>query len=69
MVMTYDENETQTAANHVYAALIGDAVLAGAASDATAYNHYSLMATVEDNWGLGNIGTGDRTASVIKMLA
>ncbi len=28
----------------------------------TAYNHYSNMATVENNWDLGNLGLGDKSA-------
>jgi acid phosphatase len=27
--------------------------------DGTKYNHYSLIKTVEKNWGLGNLGAGD----------
>ena len=70
MVMTYDESETYSAPNHVYAALIGDAVRgkAGNHTDATKYDHYSLIKTVEDNWSLGSLGTGDKTATAIKIV-
>ena len=68
MVMTYDESESYFGPNHVYAALIGDALTAGGArTDATAYNHYSLVKTVEDNWGLGSLGQKDNTATPIAI--
>jgi acid phosphatase len=65
MVLTFDEAETYSGPNHVYAALIGDALkgVNGSHVDSTSYNHYSLMKIVEDNWGLGNIGTGDASAT------
>lgn len=71
MVMTYDEAETYGAPNHVYAALIGDAVAAsgGGNTDGTRYNHYSLMKAVEDNWGLGSLGRNDTTATAINVGA
>lgn len=65
MVMTFDE--AATSPNHVYAALIGDALIAAPKTDATAYTHYSLIKTVEDNWGLGSLGTGDVSAAIIKV--
>ena len=67
MVMTYDESETYSAPNHVYAALIGDALkpVPGGNEDATVYNHYSLMRTVEDNWELGSLGRNDTGATAI----
>ncbi|HET8598825.1 MAG TPA: alkaline phosphatase family protein [Segeticoccus sp.] len=36
--------------------------------DHTAYNHYSLLTTIEDNWGLGHIGhAGDTAGGVVPM--
>ncbi|HEU5270899.1 MAG TPA: alkaline phosphatase family protein [Jatrophihabitans sp.] len=36
--------------------------------DHTAYNHYSLLTTIEDNWHLGHIGhAGDRINGVVPM--
>lgn len=69
MVMTYDESETYSALNHVYAALIGDALTNQTKNhiDATTYDHYSLIKTVEDNWKLGSLGTNDATAKAIKV--
>ena len=68
MVMTYDEAETYGAPNHVYAVAIGDALkpIPGGHEDSTAYTHYSLMKTVEDNWGLGSLNRNDTAATAIK---
>jgi hypothetical protein len=36
--------------------------------DHTAYNHYSLLTTIEDNWNLGYLGhAGDTAAGVVPM--
>jgi hypothetical protein len=36
--------------------------------DHTPYNHYSLLRTIEDNWGLGHIGhSGDTQGGVVPM--
>lgn len=69
MVMTYDESETYGAPNHVYAALIGDALKKHGKNhtDDTMYTHYSLIKTVEENWKLGSLGTNDTTAKAIKV--
>lgn len=32
-------------------------------TDGTAYNHYSQMATVENNWSLGDLGLNDASAA------
>ena len=67
MVMTYDESETYGVPNHVYAALIGDALkpTPGGHEDSTTYNLYSLLKTVEDNWDLGSLKRNDTTATAI----
>jgi hypothetical protein len=36
--------------------------------DHTQYNHYSLLTTIEDNWGLGHLGhAGDTAGGVVPM--
>jgi hypothetical protein len=36
--------------------------------DHTPYNHYSLLTTIEDNWGLGHLGhAGDSAGGVVPM--
>ncbi|KAL3424928.1 phosphoesterase [Phlyctema vagabunda] len=64
VVLTFDETENYFSDNKVFTLLLGDAVpqsLQGT-SNATAFNHYSLMATVEKNWNLGNLGEHDKDA-------
>lgn len=64
VLLTFDESESYTSNNQVYSILLGDAVppnLVGTMNN-TAFNHYSQMATVEKNWGLGTLGLGDSTA-------
>lgn len=51
----------------MFSVLLGDAVptsLQGT-TNGTEFNHYSIMATVEHNWNLGNLGLKDETASVM----
>jgi phospholipase C len=49
--------------NQVYAALFGSAVEGRRGTqDVTNYSHYSLLRTIEDNWGLGDLGREDKTA-------
>lgn len=43
----------------------GDVLKRG--NDSTQYNHYSLLRTVEDNWGLGSLGRHDATATPIAL--
>jgi len=65
MVITFDENDTDTEPNHIYAALIGDALMPMGPVDDTIYTHFSLMKTVEDNWDLGCLNRNDTTATSI----
>jgi hypothetical protein len=61
ILLTFDENETETENNQVYSLLLGGAVPTSmhGSSDSTYYTHYSAMSTVEANWGLGSLGRGD----------
>eukprot|EP01012_Entosiphon_sulcatum_P022831 TRINITY_DN27813_c0_g1_i1.p1 TRINITY_DN27813_c0_g1~~TRINITY_DN27813_c0_g1_i1.p1 ORF type:complete len:287 (+),score=79.60 TRINITY_DN27813_c0_g1_i1:29-862(+) len=61
IVITWDEDDDNHK-NHIYTALLGKGVLPGS-SDATHYTHYSLLRTVEDNWGLGSCNRNDTTAT------
>ncbi|RDW60714.1 acid phosphatase phoa-2 [Coleophoma cylindrospora] len=65
VLLTFDETANYLSSNTVFSVLLGDAVdpsLHGTTND-TAYNHYSIMATVENNWNLGNLGQHDATAT------
>ncbi|KAG0369234.1 phosphoesterase family-domain-containing protein [Gamsiella multidivaricata] len=61
VVVTFDEAEDYTdETNHVLALLLGDSVSSLKNTvDSTYYTHYSLLSTLESNWGLGNLGRGD----------
>ena len=61
LLLTFDENETYTTKNQVFAILLGDVIptsLRGTTDD-TFYTHYSALSTVQANWGLYNLGRGD----------
>ncbi|KAI0968104.1 phosphoesterase family-domain-containing protein [Xylaria arbuscula] len=64
IILTFDESENYLAENRVFSVLLGNAVPSSkvGTTDSTAYNHYSLTKTVEDNWALGNLGQNDVSA-------
>jgi len=59
--VTFDEDDF-TENNHVYAVMVGDVIERGK-NLSTAYSHYSVLKTIEENWGLPNLGKGDVTAN------
>ncbi|KAF9207224.1 hypothetical protein BGZ49_000893 [Haplosporangium sp. Z 27] len=61
VVVTFDEAENYfDTTNHVVGLLLGDVVKGYKNTvDSTFYTHYSLLSTVESNWGLGNLGKND----------
>jgi phospholipase C len=65
VALTFDETESYFIPNVVFTLLLGDAVAEDKknTTDDTAYNHYSIMSTVEQNWDLGNLGLGDEDAN------
>lgn len=71
MVMSYDEREEYGVPNHIWSALIGDAIKPEVGDnkheDDSMYTHYSLMSTVEDNWHLGSLGRNDTGAPVFSF--
>jgi acid phosphatase len=70
VVLTFDENETYTDKNIVYTLLLGDIPqhLKGT-TDNTFYDHYSLLASVQANWGLPSLGRNDCGANVFELIA
>jgi hypothetical protein len=64
-VITYDESGQSKAGdtNHIYTVLLGDMVKPG--DYAQHCNHYSVLRTVEDNFGLEPLADGDRQAEPI----
>ncbi|KAF8589088.1 hypothetical protein K439DRAFT_1658077 [Ramaria rubella] len=61
ILLTFDENETYSLNNKVFSVLLGGAVpkCMHGTTDSTYYTHYSLLSTVQANWGLGSLGRGD----------
>ncbi len=64
LVVTFDEDDKSTAANRIFTALYGPSVAQGSVSDAH-YTHYSLLRTIEDAYGLGDLGRNDASAQPI----
>jgi hypothetical protein len=64
IVVTFDEsaggpNDT----NHIYTVFLGDMVKPGTYNEN--YNHYNVLRTIEDNFGLSTIADGDSAAKPV----
>jgi hypothetical protein len=68
IVVTFDEsrNDAGPLANHIYTVFLGGMVKAGQ-YDAP-YNHYNVLATIADNFGVDRVGGGDRCARPIQEV-
>ncbi|MGH9514029.1 MAG: alkaline phosphatase family protein [Terriglobales bacterium] len=65
IVVTFDESEApERKSNHIYTVLLGDMVKKGLKVDKR-YNHYDILRTIEDNFGVQQLNTGDSHAKVI----
>lgn len=65
LVVTFDEDASYIEGdNHIYAALVGDMVRPGATTNEF-FTHFSLLRTVEDAFGLGDLGRNDAKADHI----
>ncbi|KAM3084348.1 hypothetical protein ACMFMG_001545 [Clarireedia jacksonii] len=71
VVLTWDENELYTEENKVFAILLGGAIPPAFknTTDDTYYNHYSLLSTIQVNWGLPSLGRWDCGANVLELVA
>ena len=71
IILTFDETETYTIGNKVFAILLGGAIPPSLknTTDDTFYNHYSMLSTVEVNWGLPSLGRWDCGANVLEVVA
>jgi phospholipase C len=63
-IVTFDEGRGWWRRNHVYTVVYGDRVIPGSVSD-TRYDHYDLLRTIEEIFGLGTLGQHDSKASAI----
>ncbi|CAM0139479.1 hypothetical protein VKS41_004711 [Umbelopsis sp. WA50703] len=68
ILITFDENDTYPKANRVWSLLMG-AIPSNLknTTDPTFYTHYSSLSTVEQNWGLGNLGRGDANKTLANV--
>ena len=65
VVVTFDEAEApEKKANHIYTIFLGDMVKTGQ-KISHRYNHYDVLRTIESNFGLSSLNSGDAKASVI----
>jgi len=63
IVVTFDESETFERTNRIYTVFLGDMVKPG--EIAKAYTHYSVLRTIEENFGLLPLNSGDTSAESI----
>jgi acid phosphatase len=71
VLITFDENSNYAIKNNILSIVLGDAVPASlvGTTDASFYNHYSEISTVEANWDLPTLGRWDVGANVFKVVA
>ncbi|KAK3314682.1 phosphoesterase family-domain-containing protein [Apodospora peruviana] len=70
IMLTFDESETYSEPNHIVTLLLGNAIpeeLKGT-EDHVFYTHYSILSTVEYNWGLPHLGRYDVGANVFRWV-
>jgi hypothetical protein len=76
IVLTFDEDwpqkpkggtETSENGKPIYTVLLGAGVTPGSTND-TLYNHYNLLATIEKNFNLGDLGRHDADAEPFNFL-
>ncbi|KAF8126676.1 phosphoesterase family-domain-containing protein [Mycena galopus ATCC 62051] len=70
ILVTFDETETYTIQNTVYALLLGGAVPLSdrGTTDDTLYTHYSSLTTVQANWDLQSLGRQDTVPGVSNIF-
>ena len=65
-IITFDESGGSSS-NQIFTLLIGSNIKAGQANN-QALSHYSLLKLIEDEFGLGNLGRYDKTATAIQGI-
>lgn len=71
VLVTFDETGNYSEPNRVYSFLVGGAIPAHlkGTTDDTFYTHYSIMASLEANWGLPSLGRWDCGANLLRQVA
>ena len=71
VIVTFDESD-HNADNRIFTLFLGDMVKEGSQQDPNVldrhYTHYSVLRTIEDNFGLEPLAEGDREAAPIKDI-
>lgn len=62
--VTFDESAHYSGTNQIYTVLLGGAIRPGVTS-AQPLNHYSMLRTVEANFGLGTLGAEAKEAPIV----
>ena len=65
--MTFDESAWNTRSNRILTVLLGDMVEPGVTTGGS-YNHYNVLRTIEDNFGLECLAEGDCGACPIEGI-
>ncbi|KAF2466605.1 putative acid phosphatase, partial [Lindgomyces ingoldianus] len=71
ILLTFDENHRYPIQNHIFTILLGNAIpdsLHGT-EDNTFYTHYSILSTVQANWGLPSLGRWDCGANIFSLVS
>ena len=63
VVITFDESEGHEKTNRIYTVFLGDMIKPGPVNNE--YSHYSVLRTIEDNFGLPTLNSGDAGATPI----
>ena len=66
-IVTFDESESYFGPNRIYTALIGANVSPGKKIE-DKFDHYSILAMIEDLFHLGSLNRMDRTAPRISDI-
>ncbi len=64
--ITFDESKSYSH-NHIYTLFLGDMVKPGYV-ETRAYDHYNVLRTIEENFGIGTLGKADAESSPITYI-
>lgn len=70
ILLTFDENDSYSAANRIFTIALGGAVPANLknTTDHTYMTHYSALSSVEANWNLKSLGRGDANKTMANVF-
>lgn len=70
VLLTFDENDSYTAANRIFSIALGGAVPSNLknTTDHTYMTHYSMLSSVQANWNLKSLGRGDVNKTMANVV-